>query len=175
MSVSVHPGLRLQRFTQEFAPAVASWVPLPDELFHLAPQTPPPLTPDKVISWTRGDVNAYLLRSAELCPLAYGELNPMPREAAHLWIGHFIVAPEHRRQGLGEAFLRLLLDEAFVARGTAAVSLVVFPDNEAAIRCYRKVGFQDVGAQPRFFPVTGRRHALRHYRIARSAYLPDQG
>ncbi len=171
MAIAPHPSLTLTPFSADHARVIAAWVASPAELFHLAPQTSPPLTPAKVLAWREAGGCPLLLAGLDGQPLAYAELNPMPRDPDQNWLGHVVVAPAVRGRGLGTAFLRLLLNEAFLHRAMRRVSLVVFPDNRAAIRCYEKVGFVDVGAQVRRFITTGRQHALRHLVIDRKDYL----
>ncbi|MHA7901044.1 MAG: GNAT family N-acetyltransferase [Henriciella sp.] len=58
----------------------------------------------------------------------------------HAYIGFLYVAPDYRGRGIN----RLVLDHLFAwARdhGLPEIHLTVYPDNEAAIRAYEKVGF----------------------------------
>jgi [ribosomal protein S18]-alanine N-acetyltransferase len=70
------------------------------------------------------------------------------------WAGLMVVAdqaqiltigtvPDRRRQGIGQALLDALLDEA-KRRGASAVFLEVRVDNEAAQALYRRNGFADL-------------------------------
>jgi RimJ/RimL family protein N-acetyltransferase len=49
--------------------------------------------------------------------------------------------PEHRGRGYGPQAVRLLLQFAFADLNLHRVSLHVFADNAAAVRCYEKAGF----------------------------------
>lgn len=152
----------LRPFDKLMAPLVASWCRNPQELFWLAPKTPPPLTAAKVVAWPGPNGQAFLFyRERVFEPLGYLELNPMPGEPGHLWIGHCVVPPESRGRGIGRHMVELILDEAFLFRNADRVSLVAFPDNQSAIRCYRSAGFLDEGEQLRSFPTTGREHVMR--------------
>jgi ribosomal protein S18 acetylase RimI-like enzyme len=57
------------------------------------------------------------------------------------WIAGMGTVPAHRRQGLGEAALRRVLDEAR-RRGASSVRLEVIAGNEAARTLYEKLGFR---------------------------------
>lgn len=160
----------LATFRTEHGQPVASWVASRDELFQVAPLTTPPLTAEKVRAWTHGPERGYVYLDAGGQPVAYGELNPMPSKPGALWVGHFMVAPRARSRNVGRRFLRDLLKEGFERRRAESVGLVVFPRNEAAIRCYRSVGFVDAGPQYRRFPGSWRRHELRYMRVTRVEY-----
>lgn len=151
----------LARFERTHAGLVASWVPTPADLFWLAPKTFPPLTAAKVLAWP-GEEGSPLMfcRDEEVDPLGYVELNPMPGERKHMWMGHCVIDRLRRGQGLGRTMLELLLRYAFDDRRAERVSLVVFPDNVDAIACYRSCGFLDVGTQTKFFYPTGHQHKM---------------
>lgn len=103
-------------------------------------------------------------------PVGYAELNDMPSKPGELWIGHFIIDPAHRGKGLGREFLRLLLQQAFGPLRAARVALIVFPDNEAAIRCYRSGGMQAEGWQHRTFEARSGVHKMMEMAIDRARY-----
>jgi RimJ/RimL family protein N-acetyltransferase len=151
----------LSPFDRLMAPLIASWARSDHELFWLAPKTPPPLTAAKVVAWP-GSSGAPMLMytEGEPQPLGYLELNPMPGELGHLWIGHCVVRPDTRSRGLGRRMVSLVLDQAFAFRNANRVSLVVFPENTAAVQCYRAAGFLDEGEQIKFFQTTGRQHDM---------------
>lgn len=153
------------------APSVAAWVRDPRELFWLAPSTPPPLTAAKVLSWLGSDVSAFLLcRDQATDPLGYLELNLMPSQTTHLWLGHCVIEPSHRGCGLGSLMVALALDDAFHRRKAKSVSLVVFPENLAAVACYRRAGFVTEGEQFKEFRTTGRTHRMLRMSITREQH-----
>jgi RimJ/RimL family protein N-acetyltransferase len=161
----------LAPFDRAMAETVATWTRDAQELFWLAPKTPPPLTPAKVLDWPGIDGRPLLLyREGSNEPLGYLELNPMPGEKYHLWMGHCVLRPESRGQGLGRLMIDLMLDEAFTQRGATRVSLVVFPDNTAAVQCYRACGFLDKTEQIRYFHTTGRQHTMLQMTIDKNRY-----
>src|SRR5690606_34576824 len=140
-------------------------------LFWLAPKTFPPLTAAKVVGWPGPDGCPLLLhREGNVEPLGYLELNPMPGEREHLWLGHCVIGPEHRGTGLGQVMIRLVLEEAFSRRRAWRVSLVVFPENHAAVRCYRSCGFCEVSNQHKYFPTTGGRHRMIQMTIDQAGF-----
>jgi len=161
----------LSAFEKPLAPLVARWVTDPRELFWLAPKTPPPLTAAKVIAWPDANASPRLLyRDGLVEPLGYGELNPMPGEKGHLWIGHCLIRPDRRGLGLGRLLVDLILAEAFPSQGADRVSLVVFPDNVAALGCYRSAGFRDVGEHAKYFHTTGCEHRMLRMSVDREQY-----
>jgi len=134
---------RLAAFETAHAAAICAWARTDEEVYRLAPSTPPPLTEEKVLEWQRPDGRSFIYRLTENGPpAAYGEVNPMIGQARHLWLGHCVVDPSHRRCGIGTEFIRALLHVAFGELNAERVSLIVFPENEPAIRCYEKAGFR---------------------------------
>ncbi len=70
------------------------------------------------------------------------------------------IHPRHRRQGLGSALLRFLMAKARAAR-VDCILLEVRPSNAAAIRLYRRLGFNEVGLRKDYYPAAcGREDAL---------------
>lgn len=157
-------------FQDEHAPEICSWVVTPEDVRRLAPGTDPPLTPQKIIAWRRPGgrsfiwpANAVLHELAERHPLdrmsseslrirgdgpvGYAELNPMPNDPHHLWVGHCVIHPALRGMGFGFRFVRELLGVATHTLAARRVSLIVFPDNTSAVRCYRRAGFVEVGPE----------------------------
>ena len=165
---AIEPAYVLEPFDGRFAHLVSTWARTPEELFWLAPKTPPPLTPDKVMAWPGDSGRPLLLYLRGITtPLGYCELNPMPGEPDHLWIGHCVVSPERRGQGLGRILVNMLLERAFANPKVRRVSLVVFPDNFPAIRCYRACGLVTAGEPVKYFPTSGRQHRMLQMTISR--------
>lgn len=79
--------------------------------------------------------------AGEPVPCGYGELNPMKGDPSHQWIGHVVVDIERRRTGLGKRLTEMLTRVAFDELGAKKISLVVFPENKAAIDCYLQAGY----------------------------------
>ena len=158
--------LRLRPFHHWYASVVAQWVGTPEQLRLLAPGTAPPLTAAKVGRWTKPAGHALLLtRDGDARPIGYGELNPMRLERDHLWLGHVVVCPQERGKGVGQAFVRAMVSYAFDPLCAKRISLIVFPDNAPAIKCYRRVGFVNVGEESHDFNGTGRKHRLLRFEI----------
>lgn len=61
-----------------------------------------------------------------------------------------------RGQGYGTQAVKLLLDYAFGMLGLERVELEVAAENERAIRCYKRAGFQVEGVKRHAFMVDGR-------------------
>jgi RimJ/RimL family protein N-acetyltransferase len=164
--------LRLKPFRQRFASVVARWVQTPEELRLVAPGTEPPLTAAKVGRWKKPAGQALVLvRDGEGEPIGYGELNPMRSDRTHLWLGHVVLSPRERGNGIGQAFVRALVSYAFERLTANRISLIVFPDNQPALRCYRRVGFEDVGEEYHDFLTRGQKH--RFLRLEVRPPLPD--
>ncbi len=161
----------LSAFDNLYAARLASWVRSDSELIWLAPGTVPPLSATKVVGWGRRAEHRLLFwNEAGVDPIGYAELNRMPVDPDQVWIGHCILDPAVRGRGFGERFVHALLSRAFGALGVQAVVLVVFPDNVAAIRCYRKNGMIITGREEKHFKTTRRRHEFLRMAIDRNHF-----
>ncbi len=159
-SSAVQMRFSLERFEPPDATKIAEWVETDEELHWLAPNTSAPLTAEKVIAWKKPRGVALVARTAvDRDLIGYAELNPMKNETAHLWIGHVIVHPQWRG-GTGQAFVRALVGYAFEHLGGVRISLVVFPKNRVAIRCYRRIGFLIAGDEYHAFGTSNTRQRL---------------
>jgi len=124
------------------------------------------------MGWNKSGGEAYVLvKHGEGSPWGYGEINPMRQDGGHVWLGHVIVRPDRRGQGLGSVLLRALLSEAFERRDATRVALIVFPDNHAALRCYRRAGFSLTGEELHQFGGEGLTHRLLRLEITRPTVL----
>ncbi len=164
--------LELRPFESRFAAIVASWPRDERDLLWLAPRTPPPLTPKKVCRWQRANKRTFLLHvGGELGPCAYGEINLMQDKPKHKWLGHLIVAPTVRRRGIGSRLVALLLGEAFQTHAAHSVSLVVFPENHLAQRCYLREGFVHAGDEFHRFRPGQPEYRMQRMTITRQRWL----
>lgn len=155
------PRFRLAPFEPVWAERVISWVRDAREAFWLAPKTPPPLAASEILRWREPGNTPYLLWGATgTAPVGYGELNRLGTGQRFYWLGHLIIDAAQRGRGYGVQLTRLLLEEAFERRGARRVTLVVFPENAAALACYRAAGMRDDGYEWHAFPAYGRRECL---------------
>jgi RimJ/RimL family protein N-acetyltransferase len=160
---------RLMPFDARCAERVVSWVRDARETYWLAPRTEPPLTTEKVRAWAGpGRDPLMLVTSEQPEPLAYGELNILNEKRREYWLGHLVVDPRRRGQGVGRRLTELLLRRAFHLREAQRVSLVVFPENAAAIACYRAAGMYEDGFETHHFAAYRRRERLLRLVAARA-------
>ncbi len=155
------PIYRLVPFNPPWADRVVSWVCNAQETYWLAPQTPPPLTATRLLSWQKPGHHPFLLfEPGDQQPIGYGELNELTGGYRQYWLGHLIVDPARRGRGYGKLLAQMLLREAFEQRGARRVTLVVFPENERAVACYRAAGMHDDDYETHDFPAYRRRESL---------------
>jgi len=74
--------------------------------------------------------------------------------AGDLMINDVAVEPSRRRQGVGRAIVRHLIEGA-AARGCRRAFLEVRPTNAAALALYAELGFRRIGLRPRYYSDTG--------------------
>lgn len=155
---------RLARFALDHAAQVASWVQSDEELYRLAPSCSTPITASKVAGWTRRSGEAYLLcRGSDPDFCGYGEINQFSQRGDCCWLGHLLIDPARRGCGAGRALTELLVRVATRRFSAKMIVLVVFPENEAAIRCYERCGF--VYRRDEFHRFAGRTGAQRLLRF----------
>ena len=164
--------LKVQPFDPLFAATVASWVRGPEELVWLAPSTSWPLTAAKVVGWCRpSDRPVLMFDGGDGLPCGYAELNPLRDSRSRLWVGHVVIDPTRRGSGLGQRFTRLLVAKGFADPRVEQVVMIVFPDNEVAIRCYEANGFSVVRHEEHRFPPERRKRSLLRMEITRQVAL----
>lgn len=102
-----------------------------------------PLDPDRLSSYYAPGIAAgdWFPRVMEEDGVVCGQLLMRRREEDRIHFGLIIVDPASRGKGLGSAMLNLALEYAFHIKGAKRVTLNVFADNAAAIRCYERLGF----------------------------------
>lgn len=81
----------------------------------------------------------------------YGEIRMIAGEAQ---IYNIAIAPEFRREGIGEALLRHMIEKA-EEDGCKLVTLEVRSGNEAAMLLYYKLGFREVGRRKAYYAKGG--------------------
>ena len=100
---------------------------------------------------TAGD-NVYVaVALADEERAGYAEIRMIASEGQ---IYNIAIAPEFRREGIGEALLRHLIDKAD-ADGCKLVTLEVRSGNEAAMELYKKLGFREVGRRKGYYAKGG--------------------
>jgi RimJ/RimL family protein N-acetyltransferase len=155
------PLCRLLPFDPRWAARIVSWVQSAQDAYWVAPRTVPPLTEREVLRWRRPDHEPHMLvADAEAGPIGYGELNRLRQGFRQYWLGHLVVDPASRGRGYGVALTRALLREAFESRGARRVTLVVFPENRAALACYQRAGMRIDGHETHTFAAYGRTEVL---------------
>lgn len=146
------PRYRLRPFAPEHAALVASWAQDPTEAEWVAPRTEPPLTAEKVLDWLRPGTQPFeLAAGADDRPAAYGELNVLRERRREYWLGHLVVDPQQRGRGLGALLTRLLIERGLRWHAARRVTLVVFPENAAAIAAYQNAGMRLDGFETHYF------------------------
>jgi RimJ/RimL family protein N-acetyltransferase len=161
-------ALHLRPFDPLFASTVAGWVG-DDELLWLAPSTVPPLTAVKVVGWTKPPDRPLLaFRGDEPLPAGYAEVNPLRGSSQAVWLGHVVIAPALRGQGFGTEFTRRLVREAFSDARVERIVLIVFPANQAAIRCYLANGFRQTSKEVHRFRPRGSEHTMLRLELLRN-------
>ena len=134
----------IRKYLAEDFEILQSWVISKDLLLQFAgTDFEYPLSKDALSSYQQAnpDRSFYLGIDRDLIPYAFGEIIPqndnVPR-LARILIG------EHRNRGLGmgQLFIRDLIQECIDKYHCPAVELFVWDQNYAAIKCYSNVGFE---------------------------------
>ena len=159
---------RLARFDPAWAVEIPGWIRNPQETYWLAPHSPPPITAAEVVRWqTPAHVGHFLCMPDSPRPVGYGEVNCLNEKERRYWLGHLIIDPEYRGRGLGRELTWLLIRRALDHHAARSVTLVVFPDNHAAIAAYRAAGMSDDGSEAHTFENYGTTVLMRRMAVLR--------
>lgn len=135
---------------------IARWVTSRDDAYFVAPQTPPPIREDSVRDWVAAADYAFVLAEGQQL-LAYGEINQLGQAGSTWWLGHLLVDPRRRRQGLGRLLARSLVEFGRTRLGAKRITLVVFAENVGAIAAYQAAGFRSDGLEWHDLPIYRKR------------------
>lgn len=136
--------MHLRKFTNHDINLLISWVTSPELLFQFAGHSWQfPLDDEELsvyFSFNK-DRQAYIMEDEGFQGIGFGEIiyddNPSPR------LGRLIIgASEKRGQGYGSEMVRLMVEECVKCYNPEIVHLFVLENNEPAIRCYLKCGFE---------------------------------
>jgi ribosomal protein S18 acetylase RimI-like enzyme len=130
-------------YAEEYAPVVRSWIDSEETLFNVCRGKEYPPAEDIVVSWQRDDVSSFIML-ADRKPVAYGELWTRANERA-VEICHLIVEPFKRGNGFGTKMLELLYQRAADRPNTIKVVINLYGENDEALGCYLKAGFELLG------------------------------
>lgn len=89
----------------------------------------------------------------------------------HAMLG-ILLDGEHQGQGYGREAIRLLLDYGFCLLNLNGVMLGVMAFNEGAIRCYKAVGFREIGRRRQARIIAGVKHDVILMDILAEEYEP---
>jgi ribosomal protein S18 acetylase RimI-like enzyme len=131
----------LVEFDVKYAAAVASWPTSAEESLYWCGRTEFPVLPDVIAAWSiPEDVRTFLLVDGDE-PVGYGELW-LDGDENEVELARLIVAPDRRRQGVGQRLVAALTEVARQQPCAALIFLRVHPDNGRAARVYLAAGFQ---------------------------------
>jgi RimJ/RimL family protein N-acetyltransferase len=135
------PRFEMRPFALSEAERVASWAASPIDVRHVAPENLYPLSAADLASWIVESNFAFTLR-CEGDLVAYGDLIE-DEVAGDMEVGHLLVAPDMRGQGMGQALLSRLCAFAAASRPHDEIWFRVGHGNAPAAACARAIGFVD--------------------------------
>ena len=106
-----------------------------------------PWTAEQLKSQLPDDMHCFLVALEEGKPVGYVGMMHVLDEG---YISNVAVAPETRRQGVGDGLINALLERA-EELGLAFVTLEVRSGNNPAIGLYEKHGFEKVGLRKNYY------------------------
>jgi RimJ/RimL family protein N-acetyltransferase len=139
----------MRPFSATDAEVLVSWATSADELLQWAgPNFTYPLDRQQLARYAASaDHNHHLISAVAResgAVVGHAELNLLPQHELGR-IQRVAVAPQWRSRGIGQKLLRWLVSFGFDELGLHRLELLVFSFNEAALRCYRSVGFREEG------------------------------
>lgn len=88
-------------------------------------------------------------------------------------VGIFIGEEKYRGKGLGTETLKLLIGYGFNNLNLNNIMLTVFSFNERAIKCYKKVGFKEIGRRRKNITINNKRYDTIYMDIIREEYYKE--
>lgn len=88
-------------------------------------------------------------------------------------VGIFIGEEEYRNKGLGTEALKILIGYGFNNLNLNNIMLTVFSFNERAIKCYKKVGFKEIGKRRKDVLINNKRYDTIYMDIIREEYYKE--
>jgi RimJ/RimL family protein N-acetyltransferase len=141
--------VKLKLYSPSDFEVLAKWITGPEMLFQFSGTTfSYPITEAQIASYqSENPDRRFYLGYQEGKPVFFGEIIPQNGQGPRL--GRLLVGePANRGKGIGMLFTRLLIGECRRIFNAATVELYVWENNEAAINCYKKVGFAFVLEEP---------------------------
>jgi RimJ/RimL family protein N-acetyltransferase len=138
----------LKTFEEPDFPILQNWVTSPELLFQFsAVELSYPLSLEQWQSYRQKypDRRQYLAMLDDGAPYAFGEIIPQDEKSvrlSRLLIGEAL----QRGKGLGGRLIKELVEKAVRQFAVERIDLFVLADNQGAIRCYEKAGFEFVEA-----------------------------
>lgn len=151
---------------------LASWVTSAELLLQFAgTEFTYPLTYDQLERYGRERPDRqFYMGYVGLLPVFFGEMIPQEGDGPRL--GRLLVGDTAKRgQGLGEVFVRLLINEAVKQYGAQSVYLYVWENNAPAIACYKRTGFRFAETEPYTMTHEGVSYKLLKMRIDTDAVM----
>ena len=111
---------------------------------------PGPLTSAEVDRWYSGVADeryGWIIESGGRC-IGVARLHHVDEQVQTARYAVGIFRPLDRGKGIGQEVTRLVLEYAFATLGLKQVDLRVLDFNRAAIECYRRCGFEEIGREP---------------------------
>jgi len=110
-----------------------------------------PMTVEQAEAWyerhalNEREAHFTIYERATWRPIGTTKLTDIDMENRRAEFGIVIGEPDSRGKGYGTETARLMLDDAFTARGLLNVMLIVNAYNLAGLRAYEKAGFREFG------------------------------
>jgi RimJ/RimL family protein N-acetyltransferase len=171
--------LALRPFEERDFALLISWVPTADELVQWsAAFFRHPLDEDQL---RRHLERAGGSDTLEIFTVAQADRAVAHVELSMIWphlscrLSRVLVAPGERGRGIGRETVRLAVSHGFERYYVDRIDLGVADDNEAAIGCYRREGFVQVGTWPRAMTIGTRTVNVAWMTLTRSAWARDAG
>ncbi|MGN0602240.1 MAG: GNAT family N-acetyltransferase [Oscillospiraceae bacterium] len=141
--------IRLRPFKPDDSKIICNWFDNEKTFdFWSGGQYTYPLTAEQFITHYaeyEQDERAWMMtaldESGEVCGHFIFRLADYEKNSIH--IGHIVVSPEKRGQGLGKAMVKAALKYAVELMGMKRITLGVYEGNIPAQRCYESLGFKE--------------------------------
>jgi len=158
----------LKPFEEHDFPILQNWVRSKELLFQFsAVELSYPLSLEQWQAYQQKypERRQYLAMLDNGAPYAFGEIIPQDEQSVRL--SRLLVGDAQQRgQGLGGRLIEELIEKAVKQIAVERIDLFVLADNQGAIRCYEKAGFQFVEAPLLELAFEGEKYPVRKMRYS---------
>lgn len=168
--------LRIRPYKTTDAASIQNWIKTPKEhALWCANLMEYPITQERMAAMhaeysAQGEGGLFTVLNIAGIPVGFFAVMKADYKINNAHLGFILIDPAQRGQGYGTEMMHMAVRYCFYMLLTTSVTLKVYDINEAARRCYQKVGFKSVTHNDRSLVFQGENWAAQDMIIIKKAY-----